>query len=181
MASIKEEDPNDAYDSTDSEKEEYVDSGLPPPSPYMRRDSRAGFGTAGSPSPGIPNRAVMNRVSSMPSIASAASFSGSLNEISFRKKVHTHQSAGASEEPEQLGGNLGTGTSASADIFAERKKKLQSAVMTQSMPEIRDIRSLYNKGIGKSMRSRSNSSSKPPPSPPLAFDSDVFDTLLADM
>jgi S-adenosylmethionine:diacylglycerol 3-amino-3-carboxypropyl transferase len=72
------------------------------------------------------------------------------------------------------------------DIFAERKKKLQSRVMTQSMPEIRDmrdIRSLYNRGIGNSIKQKpfdeleeaQAKSSRP------TLDSDAFDSLFSNL
>jgi hypothetical protein len=154
-------------EGSDSEKEEYVDSGLPPPSPYLRRPGSCGIG---EPTPGVAKRAMMNR-----------SFGGSLNDVALAMKDLSHLTV--ADETSDKNGPARVVSKAPApavDVFAERKKKLQSAVMTQSMPELRDVRALYNKGIGNELRNRSMKNT-PPPTPPSTFDNEIFDSLLTDL
>ena len=127
----------DSADS-ESEKDEYVDSGLPPPNPYIRRSFRSNlqFGVAS-----------MSRISSVP-VMPTFNQSGIFDTtIEANTKAFENESAGVRPNPSP--------SISETDKFAERKKKLQSAAMTRSMPELRDVRALYNRGIGKSIRNQS--------------------------
>jgi hypothetical protein len=120
-------------ESEESEGEEsYYDSGLPPPSPFSRRSST---GEDAFPVPKLPRSVSEGQLDEMQDRGFQRRFPGLL----------------------QAKGPYFASTSTSdSDVFAERKKKLTSRVMTLSMPDLRNVRAQYNKGIGKSMRSRSS-------------------------
>jgi hypothetical protein len=119
---------------SESEKEEYMDSGLPPPCPYVRRKAEPDEDQIKPLIQGVQSLSARN-------LRSCLQLSEDLDTPSCLLA-----SAGSAK--------ITAGGASETDIFAERKKKLQSRVMTQSMPEIRDVRSLYNRGIGQSIGHR---------------------------
>ena len=130
-------------EAEDSEEEErYYDSGLPPPSPFNRRGSGAAAGDA-FPGPArglLPRSMSADHLFGMKERADERRFPLS---IDFLKTMGSPASTSTSEP----------------DVFAERKKKLTSRVMTLSMPDLtdlRNVRAMYNQGIGKSLRIKSS-------------------------
>jgi hypothetical protein len=146
---------------SESEKEEYIDSGLPPPCPYVRRKSDQEDSQI---RPSMPRQfsSAKNLMVHLQLSEQDLDTSNRLPESANTAKTSTE---GASE----------------IDVFAERKKKLQSRVMTQSMPEIRDIRSLYNRGIGKSISHKAVAADAEAKSSRPHLDNGAFDSLFTDL
>ncbi len=149
-------------ESEESEKEErYYDSGLPPPSPFNRRVC-----LAGEDRDAFQHQRLLRSVS--------------VDQLYGMKDSDDGRGFSPSIECLRAQGSLPPSTSTSGcDVFAERKKKLTSKVMTFSMPDLRKVRAMYNQGIGKSMRSRS-SQNLDEQTPCANFDS-TYDSLLTDI
>jgi hypothetical protein len=147
----------------DSEEEDqYFESGLPPPSPFNRRGS-SGEGIGAFPDSRLPRSISVDQLYGMKDRVGD-------DESRFSPGIDFLRAKGSLLMP--------TATPES-DVFAERKKKLTSRVMTMSMPDMRNVRAMYNQGIGKSMRSRSSQNLD---EQGLCTDFDsTFDSLLSDI
>ena len=158
--------------SKESEAEvEYVDSGLPPPRSYTRRNSRTNIEFERSITD-HPTRSTLSRAHSMPALQP-------FDESHCTETTGEADLANASETEKNKPGASQNNTG-EYDLFQERKKKLRTPVMAQSMPEIRNIRALYNRGVGKAIHDiclEANCTVTDAP----AFDGQAFDQLMAGL
>ncbi len=147
-------------DDTEPEKEEFVDIG-PPPCQYLRAQTKLRDDLIKSFKPGqqsssakdVRGRLLLSEDIDTPSTLTE---SADLAKTSF---------GGASD----------------SDIFAERKKKLRSPVMAQSMPDFRDFRSHYNRDIGRSLQKNTLPEINEAKQSRPKKENDVFDELLSGL
>jgi hypothetical protein len=131
---VMKEDSDEKVESEGSdEKERYYESGLPPPSPFNRRGS-AGEDRDAFPDPKLPRSKSADQLYGMKDNGDDRRLSPSIDYLRAK------------------GSLLSSASTSDSDVFAERKKKLTSKAMTLSMPDLRNVRAMYNQGIGKSLQ-----------------------------
>jgi hypothetical protein len=150
------------YNTDSSSGNELLESDFPPPVQYIRRNSStSNFTPVDSPTPGtFPLGPLLPRVRSFP-VISCIDFEKSVGELNGPQQQSSH-----------------------SDKLTQRKLKLQSPglPMSQSMPNLRNIRALYNRGVAKSLRDPPEvPASTPATTTCQKSDQEIFDSLLCGL